>query len=147
MKDKANYFIVDKDVLPEVFIKVVEAKKLLEAGKVKTIQEAAAQVDISRSAFYKYKDAVFPFYDNTRGKTITIALQLEDCSGLLSHVLNLIADAHANILTINQNIPLNGIANVTITIETGSMPGDIGSLMETVEKLDGVQHFKILARE
>jgi chorismate mutase len=147
MKEKDQFFIVDKSVLPEVFLKVIEVKTILEKGKVKTVQEAVSKVGISRSAFYKYRDYIFPFYENTRGKTITMYLQLEDISGLLSNVLNLIADAGANILTINQNIPLNGMANVTITIETGKMKEDMGSLMETLETLDSVKKIEIIARE
>jgi len=146
MKEKDKFFIVDKSVLPEVFLKVIEVKTILEKGKIKTVQEAVATVGISRSAFYKYRDNIFPFYENTRGKTITMYLQLEDISGLLSNVLNLIADAGANILTINQNIPLNGMANVTITVETGKMNEDIGSLMETLEFLDSVKKIEIIAR-
>ncbi len=147
MKEKDNFFIIDKSVLPEVFIKVVEAKKILEKGEIKTIQEAVNQVGISRSAFYKYRDYIFPFYENTRGKTITISLQIEDIAGLLSNVLNLIAEAGANILTINQNIPLNGIAIVTITIETGKIKNDIKNLIDTFESLQGVQKVEIIARE
>ncbi|NLL70778.1 MAG: ACT domain-containing protein [Epulopiscium sp.] len=147
MGEKKKYYIVDKNVLPEVFLKVVEAKKLLEMGQILTVQEAAEKVGISRSSFYKYKDAVFPFYENTRGKTITLALQLEDEPGLLSYVLNVIAQTGANILTINQNIPINGIANVTISIETFPMSEDIEDLIEKVEASQGVRHIKIIARE
>lgn len=147
IKEKDNFFIVDKNVLPEVFIKVIEAKKILERGKIKTVQEATAQVGISRSTFYKYHDYIFPFYENTRGRTITISLQLEDIAGLLSTVLNLIANAEANILTINQNIPINGIANVTITLETGKMKEDIKNLINTLGNLESIQKIEIIARE
>lgn len=147
MREDKNFFIVDKSVLPEIFIKVMEVKNLLESGKEKTVQEAVAKVGISRSAFYKYRDAVHPLYENSRGKTVTIAINLDDTAGLLSSVLNSIAKAGANILTINQTIPINGIANVTITIETNDMEGDLGSLIKDVENLQGVQTFKIIARE
>lgn len=147
MREDKNFFIVDKSVLPEIFIKVMEVKNLLESGKEKTVQEAVAKVGISRSAFYKYRDAVHPLYENSRGKTVTIAMNLDDTAGLLSSVLNSIAKAGANILTINQTIPINGIANVTITIETNDMEGDLGSLIKDVENLQGVQTFKIIARE
>ncbi|NLP46379.1 MAG: ACT domain-containing protein [Epulopiscium sp.] len=147
MEKKTKYYIIDKEVLPDVFLKVVEAKKLLDTGQVLTVQEAVEQVGISRSSFYKYKDAIFPFYENTRGKTITLALQLDDEPGLLSHVLNVIAKTGANILTINQNIPINGIANVTISIETFPMSEDIQNLMESVESSKGVRQIKIIARE
>lgn len=147
MREDKNFFIVDKSVLPEIFIKVMEVKNLLESGKEKTVQEAVAKVGISRSAFYKYREAVHPLYENSRGKTVTVAMNLDDTAGLLSSVLNSIAKAGANILTINQTIPINGIANVTITIETNDMEGDLGSLIKDVENLQGVQTFKIIARE
>ncbi|HOA80665.1 MAG TPA: ACT domain-containing protein [Defluviitaleaceae bacterium] len=147
MKSETVFFIVDKNVLPEVFIKVVEAKRLLESGKVQTVQEASDMVGISRSSFYKYKDSVYPFFENSRGRTITISIQLEDRTGLLSHVLNVIASVGANILTINQTIPVNRIANVTITMETNPTKDDIKEIIDKVESIDGVLHLKILARE
>lgn len=147
MKEVKNFFIVEKSVLPEIFLKVMEVKGLLESGKEKTVQDAVNRVGISRSAFYKYRDAVQPLYENSRGKTVTISMNLDDTPGLLSLVLNSIASAGANILTINQTIPINGVANVTITIETGAMSSDFGSLVEKVESLEGVQTFKIIARE
>ena len=147
MKADKNFYIVDKTVLPEVFIKVMEAKNLLETGKEKTVILAANKVGISRSAFYKYRDSIFPLYENTRGKTVTIAANLDDTPGLLSRVLNIVADAGANILTINQTIPLNGIANVTITVETGNMRSDTGSLFKKIEATEGIRSFKIIARE
>lgn len=145
MDNKSNYFIVDKKVLPDVFIKVIEAKSILEKKKVKTVQEAIDYVGISRSAFYKYRDYIFPFYENTKGKTITMYLQLEDISGLLSNVLNIIADEGANILTINQNIPLNGFANVSITVETGKMKSDIKNLIDVLENLNHIKKVEIIA--
>ncbi len=145
MDNKNDYFIVNKNVLPDVFIKVMEAKMLLERKKVRTVQEATDYVNISRSTFYKYRDYIFPFYDNTKGKTITIYLQLEDIAGLLSNVLNIIADEGANILTINQNIPLNGIATVNITIETGKMKNDIKNLINILESLNNVKKIEIIA--
>lgn len=147
MREDKNFYIIDKSVLPEIFLKVMEVKNLLESRKEKTVQEAVVKVGISRSAFYKYRDAIHPLYENTRGKTVTLGLNLDDTPGLLSAVLNGIAYAGANILTINQTIPINGIANVTITIETNEMEGDLGSLMQKVEKLDGVLMVKIIARE
>lgn len=147
MKEVKNYYIVDKSVLPEIFLKVMEVKNLLESGREKTVQDAVSKIGISRSAFYKYRDAVFPLYENSRGKTVTFAINLDDTSGLLSLVLNSIAEAGANILTINQNIPINGIANVTITIETDNMGEGIGMLMSKLQSLTGVQTLKIIARE
>ncbi|HCT65370.1 MAG TPA: ACT domain-containing protein [Lachnospiraceae bacterium] len=147
MREDKNFYIIDKNVLPEIFLKVMDVKNLLESGREKTVQEAVSKVGISRSAFYKYRDAVFPLYENTRGKTVTFATNLDDTKGVLSCVLNGIASAGANILTINQNIPINGIAMVTISIETDAMDRDLGCLVEELQQIDGVQTFKIIARE
>ena len=147
LKEDKNFFIVDKSVLPEIFLKVMEVKNLLESKKEKTVQDAVNRVGISRSAFYKYRDDVHPLYENTRGKTVTIAANLDDTPGLLSAVLNSIATEGANILTINQTIPINGIANVTITIETNEMQGEFGRLMTQLENLQGMQSIKIIGRE
>lgn len=147
MKEEQNFYIVDKSVLPEVFLKVMEVKKLLESGKEHTVQNATTKVGISRSAFYKYRDAVFPLYENTRGKTVTISMNLDHTPGLLSSVLNRVAKYGANILTINQTIPINGIANVTMSIETNALIGDLAGLMKKIETTEGIQSLKIIARE
>ena len=147
MKEDKKFYIVDKSVLPEIFLKVMDVKNLLASGREKTVQDAVNNVGISRSAFYKYRDAVFPLYENTRGKTVTFGINLDDTKGVLSAVLNSVAAAGANILTINQNIPINGIANVTISIETNAMDKDIGHLMDNVESLQGVLSLNIIARE
>ena len=147
MREDKNFYIIDKGVLPEVFLKVMDVKNLLESGKEKTVQDAVSKIGISRSAFYKYRDAVFPLYENTRGKTVTFATNLDDTKGVLSCLLNSISSAGANILTINQNIPINGVANVTITIETDKIEMDLKSLISSAESVEGVQYFKIIARE
>ena len=147
MREDKKFYIVDKSVLPEIFLKVMDVKNLLESGREKTVQDAVSSVGIRRSAFYKYRDAIFPLYENTRGKTVTFGVNLDDTKGVLSSVLNLIAAAGANILTINQNIPINKIANVTITIETNAMDSDIGFLMNSVENIQGVISLNIIARE
>lgn len=147
MKEDKNFYIVDKSVLPEIFLKVMDVKNLLESKKEKTVQDAVNRVGISRSAFYKYRDAVHPLYENTRGKTVTISMNLDHARGMLSAVLNSIAAEGANILTINQTIPINGIANVTISMETNEMQGELGRLMTRIESLQGVQSLKIIARE
>ena len=111
MAEKTKYFVLKQKAVPEVLLKVVEAKRLLDSGKAVSVQEAAENVGISRSSFYKYKDDIFPFHDNAKGKTITMVIQLDDEPGLLSVVLRIVADYHANILTIHQSIPVNGIAS------------------------------------
>ena len=118
MEDKSKYFVVKQKAVPEVLLKVVEAKKLLESERAITVQEATDKVGISRSSFYKYKDDIFPFYDNTKGKTITLVVQMDDEQGLLSDLLHVVAVYRANILTIHQSIPVNGVATLTLSVES-----------------------------
>lgn len=119
MQDEGKYYVLKKKAVPEVLLKVVEAKRLLESERAISIQEATEQVGLSRSSFYKYKDDIFPFHDNARGKTITFVLQMDDEPGLLSGVLKQIAEDNANILTIHQTIPINGVASLTLSVEIG----------------------------
>lgn len=142
-----QYFLVKKKAVPEVLLKVMEAKRLLDSERVMTVQEATDAVEISRSSFYKYKDDIFPFYENTRGKTITFMLQIDDRPGLLSKVLNQVAKSEANILTIHQSIPVNGIALLTISIEILPQTDSTSTLIEGIEAMDGIHYVKILARE
>ena len=131
----------------EVLLKVVEAKRLLESEKVLTIQEAVDAVGISRSSFYKYKDDIFPFHDNSQGTTITLTFQMDDEPGILSDVLKIIAEYRANILTIHQSIPINGIASLTLSIQVLQTTGDISRMIEQLEGQPSVHHVKILAKE
>lgn len=147
MKKDSTFLLVDTSVLPDVFTKIIEVKKIISKGLVKTINEAVKEAGISRSAYYKYKDYVFPFYETSRGKVITLLFVVEDFSGILSRIINQIALAKANILTINQNIPINGLADVTISIETTGMVMDIKELMDEISKIEGVRKHDILARE
>lgn len=147
MEAKSKYFVVKQKALPEVLLKVVEAKKLLESERAITVQEATEKVGISRSSFYKYKDDIFPFYDNTKGKTITIVTQMDDEQGLLADVLHIIANYKANILTIHQSIPVNGVATLTTSVEVRANTKNISEMIEEVEKQDGIHYVKILARE
>lgn len=145
--DEDKYYIVKKKALPEVLLKVVEAKRLLDSERVMTIQEATDAVEISRSSFYKYKDDIFPFHENNRGKTINFMMQVDDVPGLLSNVLNQIAQAHANILTIHQSIPIGGIASLTLGVEILPQTMEISKMIETIEAIEGVHYLKILGRE
>lgn len=147
MEDKTAYFVLKKKAVPEVLLKVVEAKRLVDSGRAESVQEATDMVGISRSSFYKYKDDIFPFHDNAKGKTITLVIQLDDQPGLLSVVLKVIADYHANILTIHQSIPVNGVASLTLSVEVLSSTGDISRMVETIEQQNGIHYLKILARE
>ena len=115
--EKGKYYVLKQKAVPEVLLKVVKAKRLLDTGEAKSVQEAAEAVGISRSSFYKYKDDIFPFHENTKGRTLTFVLQMEDEPGVLSNVLKTIAECNANILTIHQTIPLNGIAKLTLSVE------------------------------
>ena len=133
MGEATKYFVVKQKAIPEVLLKVVEAKRLLESEKVLTIQEAVDAVGISRSSFYKYKDDIFPFHDNSQGTTITLTFQMDDEPGILSDVLKIIAEYRANILTIHQSIPINGIASLTLSIQVLQTTGDISRMIEQLE--------------
>ena len=145
--NKDKFFIVNKKAVPEVLLKVVEAKRLLDSERVMTIQEATDAVGISRSSFYKYKDDIFPFHENNRGKTINFMMQMDDIPGLLSIVLSQIAKSDANVLTIHQTIPIGGIASITLGIEILPQTLEVSELIESIENLDGVHYLKILGRE
>ena len=147
MGETTRYFVVKQKAIPEVLLKVVEAKRLLESEKVLTIQEAVDAVGISRSSFYKYKDDIFPFHDNSQGTTITLTFQMDDEPGILSDVLKIIAEYRANILTIHQSIPINGIASLTLSIQVLQTTGDISRMIEQLEGQTSVHHVKILAKE
>lgn len=147
MTDTAKYYIITQKALPEVYLKVVEAKSLIEKQKVMTVQEAVDAVGISRSSFYKYKDDIFPFYEKSRGATISLGMGIDDEPGLLSGMLNKIAEYKANVLTIHQTIPINGVANITVTLEVLPITGDIGEMIDEIEGYNGVHGVKILARE
>ena len=147
MGEATKYFVVKQKAIPEEQLKVVEAKRLLESEKVLTIQEAVDAVGISRSSFYKYKDDIFPFHDNSQGTTITLTFQMDDEPGILSDVLKIIAEYRANILTIHQSIPINGIASLTLSIQVLQTTGDISRMIEQLEGQTSVHHVKILAKE
>lgn len=147
MPDSAKFYIITREALPEVFLKVVQAKQLIEMEKAITVQDAVDAVGISRSSFYKYKEAIFPFYENSRGSMITLGLRIDDEPGLLSRVLDLIAEYDANIMTIHQSIPVNGVADVTISIEVLPTTGDLTELIDRMMDFSGMHKVKILARE
>ena len=145
---KSNKFLlVDTNIVPEVFNKVVEVKNILAKKSEYTVNDAVKLVGISRSAFYKYKDYVFPFYELSMGRVLTIFFVVEDYSGLLSSIIKEIANSKANILTINQNLPVNGVADVTISVETQSMTTDIEELMKRIGEIEGVRRKEVLARD
>ena len=145
MGTKTKYYIVAAEALPEIFIKVAEAKRMMQTGEAGTVGAATRQVGISRSAFYKYKDAVQPFNNMKTGHIITFYIMLKDNPGVLSNVLSIFAGSGANILTINQSIPTNGCAAVTISAETSGLSESLEQLMGDVTALEGVLKFEILA--
>ena len=147
MAEKTSFFVLREKAVPEVLLKVVEAKRLLDSGKVESVQDATEAVGISRSSFYKYKDDIFPYHENQKGKTITMVIQLDDEPGLLSGILGKIADYHANILTIHQAIPINGVASLTLSIDILPTTGDFSALVERLNAMKGIHDIKILGRE
>lgn len=146
-EEKVKYYVLKKKAVPEVLLKVVEAKHLLAAEKVLTIQEATEKIGISRSSFYKYKDDIFPFHENEKGRTITLVIQVDDTPGILSDILTKIAEYKANILTIHQSIPTNGIATVTLSIEILAYTGNLSEMIQDLEDNDGIHYLKLIGRE
>lgn len=147
MEERTKYFVLKQKAVPEVLLKVVEAKRLLESEKAMTVQEASDRVGISRSSFYKYKDDIFPFHDNVKGRTITLVLQMDDERGLLSDILHIVAVYKANILTIHQSIPVGNLASLTLSVEVRPDTGDISRMVEEMEAQKGIHYVKIIARE
>ncbi|MBQ5675770.1 MAG: ACT domain-containing protein [Lachnospiraceae bacterium] len=146
MQDSTGYYVVKNRALPEVLLKVVEAKKLIDSEQM-SIKEAVDTLGISRSSFYKYKDDIFPFHDTTTGTTITLMLQVDDVPGLLSDVLKIIASSGANILTIHQSIPINGVATLSLSVQVLPTTSDISEMVNQMEKQNGVRNVKIIAKE
>ena len=147
MEGKSKYYVVKDKALPEVLQKVVETKWLLETNKSMTVQEAAGRVGLSRSSFYKYKDDIAPFEDNTKGKTVTLVTQMSDVQGLLSDLLHVVATYRANSLTIHQTIPVNGMATVTLSVEVGEKTGNMTGMVNDIEQLPGIHDVRILGVE
>lgn len=146
-KEKKRYYVVRERAVPEVLLKVVEAKKLLDSGKAATVQEASDLTGISRSSFYKYKDDIFPFHEEAKGKIVTFIIQMEDQPGLLSNVLQVIARFRGNILTIHQSIPINGVATLTLSVHILPGEGNAEAMVEVIEQSEGIHYLKILGRE
>lgn len=146
VNNRDTFFLIRSDVLPESIYKTLEVKKILEQDSGCTIQEAVEKIGLSRSAYYKYKDAIFPFSALNKQKIITVSLNLQHRSGVLSNMLKLIATSRANVLTINQTIPLQGVANVVLSIETAQMDMDASELIQELKQLDGMQKVVIVGQ-
>ena len=145
MATKPKYYIVEASALPEVFLKVAEAKRLLSTGEASTVNEATRMTDISRSAFYKYRDAVLPFQNMMTGRIITLQLLLHDEVGLLSELLDVFADTNVNILTINSIVPTNGTAVVTISADTMEINTTLEEMVHMLRTFKGVVKVEVLA--
>ncbi len=141
-----KYYIVEKSVLPEVFEKVLEAKRLLATGEASSVSEAAKAADLSRSAFYKYKDSIFQFYEKRNDTVVTVSAVLGNETGVLSSLLSCLAENGCNILTINQNIPANGTAFVTVSFEVEKLENSIEMLIEKLENINGISQVSLVGR-
>lgn len=147
MPEMSEYYVLKKKAVPEVLLSVVEAKRLLETHKVATIQEAVEIVGISRSSFYKYKDDIMEFHDNSQGTTLTISAQVNDEPGVLSDLLKIIAEHGANILTIHQSIPINATASLSMSVQILENTLDVSEMLDKMEATRGVHSVKIIAKE
>ena len=142
-----DYYVLKAKAIPEVLIKVVEAKKLLDGGVITSVKEATDRAGISRSTFYKYKDDIFRFDDHSRGKTITMSIQMQDQPGSLAVILQEVAEFNINILTIHQSIPVSGIATVSLSVEIPRDGTDITELVNSLQKLTAIKSVKLMAGE
>ena len=145
--DNTKYYVIKKKAVPEVLLKVVECKRLLAVNRQMTIQEAAEEVGLSRSSFYKYKDDIFPFHENEKGRNVTMVIQLDDTPGVMAEILKKVAEYEANNLTIHQSIPINGVATLTISVEVISTTGNLSEMVAEIEDNEGVHYLEIVGRE
>jgi chorismate mutase len=145
-QDIEQYYLVKADLLPEAVLKTMQVKELLAQGTAKTIHEAVEQVGLSRSAFYKYKDGIFPLNSLDRERIVTVSMELTHRSGILSRVLALMASFEGNVLTINQTIPLLGKANVIISLDTSLMGDRLFLFMDALRIVDGVSKAAVIGQ-
>ncbi|MBY0123942.1 ACT domain-containing protein [Bacillus sp. S/N-304-OC-R1] len=139
-----KFYLVREDVLPEAMKKTLDAKEMIERGKAESVWDAVQKVDLSRSAFYKYRDTVFPFHTVVKERLITLFFYLEDRSGTLSHLLSVVASSGCNVMTIHQTIPLMGRANVTLSLNITDMSMEIEELLAKLRKLEFVEKVEVL---
>ncbi|MGQ3481185.1 ACT domain-containing protein [Paenibacillus sp. TY11] len=143
---KERYYLVREDILPEAIVKTIQVKLLLASGDVKTVHDAVEQVGLSRSAFYKYKDGIHLVNQLERERIVNISIDLEHQSGMLSRVLGRVADFGGNVLTIQQSIPLQGRANVVISVEMSRLSEELGVLLEGLEAISGVKRVRLIGQ-
>ncbi|MGN7468458.1 ACT domain-containing protein [Brevibacillus sp. SAFN-007a] len=146
MKRDEKFYLIRSDILPESIVKTIEAKKMLESGEVDTVNEAVERVGLSRSAFYKYKDGIFPFNAMMSEKIMTITFSLEHMSGYLSKVLTYVAEQGGNVLTINQTIPLQGVANISMSVDMANLRVSSTEFLESLQEIPGVRKAMIVGR-
>ena len=143
---KDKFYLVNEVILPEAIKKTIKVKSILQLGEAKTINEAVEKMDLSRSAYYKYKDYVFPFYELSQGKIVSINALISNESGMLSNILRIIADHNGSVLTINQNLPLQGVAHVNISFETKELTLPVEDVLHEVRQLDGVIKVELIGQ-
>ena len=143
---KDKFYLVQEDILPEAIKKTIKVKEILKLGEAKTINEAVERMDLSRSAYYKYKDYVFPFYEIAQGKIVSITVSMSNDPGMLSSILRSIAESNGSILTINQDIPLQGIANVTIAFETKDLSTTLEECLDNIRSIRGILKVEFLGQ-
>ncbi|MGG4451137.1 ACT domain-containing protein [Brevibacillus porteri] len=146
MKKEEKFYLIRSDILPESIAKTIEAKKMLESGEVDTVNEAVERVGLSRSAFYKYKDGIFPFNSMMSEKIMTFTFSLDHMSGYLSKVLTYVADQGGNVLTINQTIPLQGIATISMSVDMASLRVSSTEFLDNLQQIPGVRKAMIVGR-
>lgn len=145
-RQRAVFYLVREEILPEAIKKTIKVKEMLKRGEARTINEAVEKMELSRSAYYKYKDYVFPFYEASKEKIVTLTLLLDHKPGVLSRVLNAIAHDKGSVLTINQGIPLQGMANATISLETVDLVIDLEALLDKLRLIEGVKRLEVLGQ-
>ena len=143
----SKFLLVDKAILPSYYEKVIEAKALLSSGAVKDVSEAAKAVGISRSTYYKYKDYIFPIGEGAGERKAVVSMTLSHKAGLLGEVLGELSTQGVNILTINQNPPVNSRAHVVISMDISAVVGEGETLISSLGKINGVSHVKLIAIE
>ncbi len=140
-----SHIIIDYNIAPDVFKRVITAKKLIASGKCKSVNEALEQTKLSRTAFYKYKNHIFARDEAQSGGIATLAFTLDDVTGILSEILGVFAAENLSVLTINQNIPVNSVANITISLRINDVSADMDKIIENLKKIDGVNKVSLLA--
>ncbi len=147
VEKRSEFILVDRHILPPIISKVLEAKMILSQNPHRSVQSVVEEQGISRSAYYKYRDNVYPFYDTSYGRVLTIIFVVEDVSGILSTIINIMARASLNIVTINQNMPINGLADISVSVETDKLEGRMSDVIRRLKEIDGVRKCEIIARD